>query len=115
MTYTEILSEFTAIAEDYKFPVTWHSFIQIPPSHCFGTYCVPETHFDGADMIAMYKHESAEFVLFFKDGKTETDFEIEKEFEIAVCPAGEFDKKCGFDSTNGLFYTVYTFLCTERI
>lgn len=109
----EIKNAYCDIMGEHKVPVAWHSFIQIPTSHCFGTYNIPQSVFDGADEYAMYKEETIELSLFYRGSKTESDFGIEEELEQALRPCGQFLKKTGYDSNNELFYSTYVIECHE--
>lgn len=109
MDYDELKDTFTGILDKKGIPRTWHTFIQIPSAHCFGTYSISESDFDGADEIAMYRHDTIILCLFYHNRKTDDDFALEEELEEAVRPAAEYTKRNCFDSANGLFYSVYTF------
>ncbi len=113
-TYENLKELFIEILDKHNIPHQWHSFIQLPNVHCFGTYHIANTDFDGADEIAMYRHDTVNLCLFYKDTKTESDNELETETEEELKPIGEFSKKYLFDSDRGLFYTVYTIMCHER-
>lgn len=115
MSYDELKAVFTGILDKQNIPHTWHSFIQIPKNHCFGTYNISEADFDGADLVAMYRHDTISLCLFYHDGKTDEDFALEEELEEAVRPAAEYSKRNYFDSQNGLFYSVYTFKCDMQL
>lgn len=90
-------------------PTAWHSFVKVPSEHTFLTYSTPSVDFDGGDEYAMFKNIVMEVNFFYKDGKTESDFELESDFENSVRFVGSFKKKTGFNSSDGLFYSVYTF------
>ncbi len=104
-----MFDELVAQLKELDIPTAWHSFVAVPKAHCFATYNTPQIRFDGGDQYAMFKHISAEIVIFYKDGKTEADFELENRFEDAVRFAGNFKKECGFDSANALFFSCYSF------
>lgn len=114
ITYEILKNAFIEILEEHGVPHCWHSFIQLPKEHCFGTYHIAETEFDGADEMAMYRHDTVNLCLFCKDAKTDDDCKLETEIEEELKPVGSFSKKNLFDGDNGLFYTVYTILCHER-
>lgn len=93
----------------FNLPITWHSFVKIPPEHAFVTYDTPSVNFEGGDNFACFKYVNMTVRFFFKDVKTNNDFEIEKQFEDNVRFMGKFTKSSGYDSGNGLFYSTYTF------
>ena len=116
MTYDELKTAFIEKCVKYSIPTAWHSFIQIPPKvHCFGTYCRTATTFDGADMLAMYRVDNVRIAVFYKDGMTDSDEAFERELEEAFRPVGRFMKNSDYDSSNGLFYSVYEFETTENL
>lgn len=115
ITYETLKNVFAEILDEHKIPCQWHSFIQLPKDHCFGTYCIAETEFDGADEMCFYRHDTVNLCLFYKDTKTDNDNSLETEIEDELKPVGAFSKKYLFDSANGLFYTVYTVVCNELI
>lgn len=90
-------------------PTQWHSFVKISPDHAFVTYDTPVINFDGGDGYACFKYITMTVMLFFKDVKTNNDFETEKEFEDSVRFVGKFTKNSGYDNGNSLFYSTYTF------
>lgn len=101
--------ELVAQLRELDIPTAWHSFVNVPKAHCFATYNTPQIRFDGGDCYAMFKHIHTEIFIFFKDGKTAEDFELESRFEDAVRFAGSFLKESGFDNANGLFFSKYSF------
>lgn len=113
ITYETLKNVFIEILDKHKIPYQWHSFIQLPNTHRFGTYCISESEFDGADDMAMYRHDTVNLFLFYKDTKTDDDNLLETEIEEELKPVGEFSKKYLYDDGKGLFYTVYTVLCHE--
>ena len=115
LEWHEILDIFLKFTENHGIKTKWHSFIQIPNDHSFGTYHTPETVFDGPDMIAGEKWVYGDLFLFYKGDKTPADTETEFELEHRLRHAAKFKKICGFDDENMLFYTRYAFLCHEFI
>ena len=81
MSYDELKAVFTGILDKQNIPHTWHSFIQIPKNHCFGTYNISEADFDGADLVAMYRHDTISLCLFYHDGKTDEDLPSRKSWK----------------------------------
>lgn len=90
-------------------PYTWHSYIAVPPSHCFATYDTPSVRWEGGDDIAPVRFTSVQAVIFYSASKTAEDFQTEERFEAAVMCCEGFRKRSGYDSTNNLFYSEYTF------
>jgi len=113
MGWNNILTIFLEFAGDHGIKTAWHSFIQVPNVHRFGTYHVPETNFDGPDEICGEKWEYGDIFLFYKDAKTADDTALEEELEHDLRFAAKFRKTCGFDDEQGLFYSRYSFLCHE--
>ena len=91
----------------------WHSDRAVPNAHSFATYDIPNKTFDGADEMAFMRHYTLNVTFFYRDTKTAKDFENEKAFENAVRPMGSFTSTSDYDSSNGLFYTQYTFEINE--
>lgn len=89
--------------------ITYHSFINIPAAHCFATWFVPSVSFDGADLMASEKNITLEIHFFYKKFYSEADIQHEEDFEDAVRECGRFTKSCGYDNSNELFFTTYTF------
>ena len=113
LPWGNILDIFLGFAEENNIKTAWHSFIQIPNAHRFGTYHVPETDFDGPDLTAGEKWLYGDLYLFYKDTKTADDTALEEELEHDLRAAAKFRKTCGFDDSHGLFYSRYSFLCHE--
>lgn len=113
LPWGDILDIFLGFAEENSIKTAWHSFIQIPNAHRFGTYHVPETDFDGPDLTAGEKWLYGDLYLFYKDTKTADDTALEEELEQDLRAAAKFRKTCGFDDSHGLFYSRYSFLCHE--
>ena len=115
LTWREVLEIFRKFAAKHGIKTKWHSFIQIPNDHLFGTYHTPETVFDGPDLTTGEKFVCGDIFLFFKGDKTDDDLFLEEELEYRFRRAAKFRKICGFDDANMLFYTRYTFLCRESV
>lgn len=113
LSWEDILQIFLAFTGNRNIKTTWHSFIQIPNEHCFGTYHVPETVFSGPDMITGEKWLYGDLFMFYRDAKTADDAARETQLEHALRFAAKFRKTCGFDDSHGLFYSRYSFLCHE--
>ncbi len=86
ITYETLKNVFTEILDEHSIPHEWHSFIQTPNAHCFGTYHISESEFDGADDMAMYRHDTVNLCLFYKDTKTDSDNLLETEIEEELKP-----------------------------
>lgn len=93
--------------------VAYHSFINIPAAHCFATWFVPSVSFDGADLMASEKNIVLEIHFFYKKYYSDADIQQEEDFEEAVKKCGRFQKSCGYDNNNELFFTTYTFSLHE--
>ena len=115
LSYDELREKFIGILDLKGIPHTWHSFVQLPSAHCFGSYCVKKADFDGADDYAMYRHDTINLCLFYRGGMTAEDFLLEEDLEDAVREAENYSKTSDYDSSNGLFYSVYTFRCDMRL
>lgn len=115
LEWREILDIFKKFAEKHSIKTKWHSFLQIPNDHRFGTYHTPETVFGGPDLITGEKLVYGDVFLFYKGDKTDDDLFIEEELEYRLRHAAKFRKICGFDDENMLFYTRYAFLCHEGV
>ena len=115
LTWREILDIFLNFANEHFIKTKWHSFLQIPNDHRFGTYHTPETVFDGPDLITGEKYISADIFIFYKGDKTADDLALEEEFEERLADAAKFRRICDYDDENALYYTRYTFLCHEFI
>ena len=115
MPWNEILVLFLEFTEEHSIKTAWHSFIQIPNAHRFGTYHVPETVFEGPDIIAGEKWTYGDLFLFYKDAKTAEDTAIEEELEHDLRFAAKFKKTCGYDDEHELFYSRYSFLTHENL
>ena len=87
----------------------WHSYVDVPSSHCFATWNIPSKKISGADFRAYMKEYTLEVVFFYREQKKTSDFEIEYSFENEMKPMGEFTCSTGYDSDNKLFYTQYNF------
>lgn len=103
--YDKILSA----ADNLNLPAAWHSFVKLPPEHAFITYDIPNAEFSGGDDYMCFRLVTMTVSFFYKDVKTNNDFEIEKEFEDSVRFMGKFTKNSGYDNGNSLFYSTYTF------
>lgn len=110
LEWEDILQIFLTFTGNRNIKTAWHSFIQIPNEHCFGTYHVPETVFSGPDMIAGEKWLYGDLFLFYKNAKTADDSALENELEYGLRSAAKFKKTCGFDDEHELFYSRYSFL-----
>lgn len=110
---TDVINTFITRLESHNIESTWHSFIQLPNAHCFGTYDIPESEFGGADLLVTERLDTVKLFLFYKGGKTEADFTLETELEEDLRPAAEYFKTSGFDNNNGLFYSCYQFRTRE--
>ena len=65
--------------------------------------------------MAFMRHYPLNVTFFYRDTKTAKDFENEKVFESAVRPMGNFTSVSDYDSSNGLFFTQYTFNMNENM
>ena len=115
LEWNKILEKFLTFTSEKGIKTKWHSFIQIPNDHCFGTFHTPETLFDGADLIVGEKWVYGDVYLFFRGDKTDSDMQLETALEYRFRRAAKFRKICGFDDENGLFYTRYAFVCHESV
>ena len=113
LSWEEILGIFLEFAADHGIKTAWHSFIQVPGDHRYGTYHVPETVFDGPDIITGEKWEYCDIFLFYKSAKTADDSALEEELEHDLRFAAKFKKTCGFDDDHEVFYSRYSFLCHD--
>lgn len=104
-----------AAAEKLIGRLQWHSFRAVPNARVFGTYDIGGKRFDGADLIAFFSHYTLDITFFYKGNKSQSDFELEKQFENAVREHGEFSCDTGYDSTNDLFYIQYHFDIDEEM
>ena len=111
LSWEDILQIFLAFTGNRNIKTAWHSFIQIPNEHRFGTYHVPETVFSGPDMITGEKWLYGDLFMFYRDAKTADDTALETQLEHDLRFAAKFRKTCGFDDERGLFYSRYSFLC----
>lgn len=111
LEWEDILQIFLAFTGNRNIKTAWHSFIQIPNEHRFGTYHVPETVFSGPDMMTGEKWQYGDLFMFYRDAKTAEDTALEEELEHELRYAAKFKKTCGFDDEHGLFYSRYSFLC----
>ena len=91
----------------------WHSYRAVPNAHAFATWNIPNKTFDGADEMTFMRQYPLNVTFFYRENKTAKDFETEKAFENAVRPMGSFTSASDYDSSNGLFYTQYTFEMDE--
>lgn len=110
LEWEEILDIFLRFARERGIKTAWHSFIQVPSAHCYGTYHVPETVFDGPDIITGEKWQYGDLFLFYKDAKTSDDTALETALEHDLRFAAKFKKTCGFDDDHEVFYSRYSFL-----
>lgn len=115
LPWRDILGTFLEFAEAHGMKTKWHSFIQIPNDHRFGTYHTPEAVFTGPDLVTGLKVVYGDVYIFYKGDKNADDLALEEELETEFRYAAKFRKICGFDDENGLFYTRYAFLCRERL
>ncbi len=115
MSYEELRNIFVNILDEKKIKHAWHSFIQLPQGHSFGTYSITESKFDGADDMAMYRHDTISIGLFYRDYKSDGDNALEEDFEEKVRSAENYDKRIYYDSDNELFCSVYTFKCDMQL
>lgn len=105
MTREEILEAVKALG----FRLEWHSFRAVPSTHSFATWNIPSKDFGGADMMAFICRYPLNVTFFYRESKTPEDFKKESKFEKAVRAVGDFSCVMDYDSSEGLFYTQYTF------
>lgn len=114
MNTDELIQIYSAFCGENNVQYTYHSFIQIPQSaHRFSTYNIERSNYYGADLIALMRDDTITVSFFFKDGKNTEDFKLENDFDKAIRGMGEFTKATGYDSTNNLFFSEYTFTTTQ--
>lgn len=103
--------------DEMKIRHTWHSFKDVPNTHCFATYDIPERRFFGSDDVVFFCESKMFVTFFFRGDKTDSDFETEEKFERAVIESknGDFTSSSGYDSDNKLFFTTYNMEFTEQI
>ena len=107
LRWQEILDIFLRFAAKHGIKTKWHSFLQIPADHRFGTYHTPETVFDGPDLITGEKLVYGDVFLFYKGDKTDDDLFIEEELEYRLRHAARFKKICGFEKNiNIIIYLI---------
>ncbi len=108
-------ADILASVKELGLGLEWHSYRAVPNAHSFATYDIPNKTFDGADEMAFMRHYPLNVTFFYRDTKTAKDFENEKIFESAVRPMGNFTSVSDYDSSNGLFFTQYTFNMNENM
>lgn len=111
----QTLNDILDIVRSFKVRLEWHSYRAVPSAHCFATWNIPRSEFDGADEMVFQKHYPLEVTFFYRENKTEGDFSLENKFEQAVREAGDFTAVYDYDSERDLFYTQYVFRFTEDI
>lgn len=108
--YREYLSEIVGKLNAMHVKSAWHSYKNLPSDHCYTTYFVPLTKFNGDDLRAQCYDYTVLVAFFFRQFFDITnDGAIEREFEESVREYSKFKKTCGYDNIHDQFYTIYEF------
>ncbi|MGN0598653.1 MAG: hypothetical protein ACI4JK_02060 [Oscillospiraceae bacterium] len=89
-------------------------FISLPKQHhhTFAVWRISHRRADGADGYNLYWDVTYELRIFYRDTKTELDWQNEKEFEDGIRECNGLESDYEYDDSDKLDITVYKFTDT---
>jgi hypothetical protein len=112
LTKAEILERAKSV---FNSSIRWINWIGAPKAHNFVTECESNIRFDGADFYAKYKSYTLDVFVWYREKVTADDLLLERKFEDKVREMGSFEKECGYNNADNLFYSHYMFTLKEEM
>lgn len=98
-----------AVSKVYNTDPKKNGFISLPKEHIFAVWRIAGRSAEGPDDYALYWNVTYELRIFYRDGKKDTDEELEKNFEDAIRSAYQLTSSYDYDSKDNLDITIYRF------
>lgn len=84
-------------------------FISLPKDHTFAVWRIKHRTADGPDNYNLYWEVTYELRIFYRDTKTELDWQNEQKFEDGIRECSGLESDYEYDDSDKLEITVYKF------
>lgn len=90
-------------------PCRCDGFIALPTAHCFAVWRTSHRKAGGADGYNMFWEVTYELRIFYRDNKSEQDWQNERKFENCLRECNGLESDYEYDDNDKLYVTVYKF------